>query len=236
MRTVGIIGGMSWQSSAEYYRLVNEGVARRLGGFHSARVLMLSVDFAEIEELQEAGDWSRAGEVLADAARSLEAGGADVVLLATNTMHRVAAAIEVALGVPFIHIADPTGEAVRRAGIRRVALLGTRYTMEQDFYRGRLEQRFGIEVLVPDEPDRTMVHDVIYGELVHVVVRDGSREAYRAAIERLVQRGAQGVILGCTEIGLLVSQDDLTVPAFDTTALHCAAAVDWLAGGETSEG
>jgi len=236
VRTVGIIGGMSWQSSAEYYRLVNEGVARRLGGFHSARVLMLSVDFAEIEELQEAGDWSRAGEVLADAARSLEAGGADVVLLATNTMHRVAAAIEVALGVPFIHIADPTGEAVRRAGIRRVALLGTRYTMEQDFYRGRLEQRFGIEVLVPDEPDRTMVHDVIYGELVHVVVRDGSREAYRAAIERLVQRGAQGVILGCTEIGLLVSQDDLTVPAFDTTALHCAAAVDWLAGGETSEG
>lgn len=236
MRTVGIIGGMSWQSSAEYYRLVNEGVARRLGGFHSARVLMLSVDFAEIEELQEAGDWSRAGEVLADAARSLEAGGADVVLLATNTMHRVAAAIEVALGVPFIHIADPTGEAVRRAGIRRVALLGTRYTMEQDFYRGRLEQRFGIEVLVPDEPDRTMVHDVIYGELVHGVVRDGSREAYRAAIERLVQRGAQGVILGCTEIGLLVSQDDLTVPAFDTTALHCAAAVDWLAGGETSEG
>ena len=236
MRTIGILGGMSWQSSVDYYRYINAGVADRLGGYHSARTLMLSVDFAEIEALQAADDWDAAGRRLAEDARALEAGGAGAIILATNTMHRVAPAIEAAVGIPLLHIADPTGEAIRAAGIGRVALLGTRYTMEQEFYRGRLVERFGLEVLVPDEPDRTRVHDVIYDELVHGVVRDESREAYRSVVARLVERGAEGVILGCTEIGLLLSAADVPVPVFDTTRLHCEAAVDWLLADRPSEG
>jgi len=236
MRTIGILGGMSWQSSVDYYRYINAGVADRLGGYHSARTLMLSVDFAEIEALQAADDWDAAGRRLAEDARALEAGGAGAIILATNTMHRVAPAIEAAVGIPLLHIADPTGEAIRAAGIGRVALLGTRYTMEQEFYRGRLVERFGLEVLVPDEPDRTRVHDVIYDELVHGVVRDESREAYRSVVARLVERGAEGVILGCTEIGLLLSATDVPVPVFDTTRLHCEAAVDWLLDEGPAEG
>lgn len=228
MRTIGILGGMSWQSSADYYRYINAGVAERLGGYHSARTLMLSVDFAEIEALQATEDWDAAGQRLAEDARALEAGGAGAIVLATNTMHRVAPAIQAAVSIPLLHIADPTGEAIRAAGLTRVALLGTRYTMEQEFYRGRLVEGFSLDVLVPDEPDRTPVHDVIYDELVHGVVRDESREAYRSVVARLVDRGTEGVILGCTEIGLLLSAADVPVPVFDTTRLHCEAAVDWL--------
>jgi len=236
MRTIGILGGMSWQSSVDYYRYINTGVAERLGGYHSARTLMLSVDFAEIEALQAADDWDAAGQRLAEDARALEAGGAGAVVLATNTMHRVAPAIQAAVSIPLLHIADPTGEAIRDAGLARVALLGTRYTMEQEFYRGRLVERFGLDVLVPDEPDRTRVHDVIYNELVHGVVQDESREAYRSVVARLVERGAEGVILGCTEIGLLLSAADVPVPVFDTTRLHCEAAVDWLLDEVPAEG
>jgi len=228
MRTIGILGGMSWQSSVDYYRHINEGVAARLGGYHSARMLMLSVDFAEIEALQAAGDWDGAGRLLADDARALEAGGAGAIVLATNTMHRVAGVIEAAVNIPLIHIADPTGRAIRAAGLTRVALLGTRYTMEQEFYRGRLADEFGLDLLVPDEPDRTLVHDVIFDELVHGIVRDESREAYQAVVARLMERGAEGVILGCTEIGLLLSASNVPVPVFDTALLHCEAAVCWV--------
>ncbi|MEX2032450.1 MAG: aspartate/glutamate racemase family protein [Dehalococcoidia bacterium] len=227
MKTIGIIGGMSWESSAEYYRLINQAVARRLGGFHSARTLMVSVDFAEVEALQTRGHWDAAGALLAEAAAVLERGGADCVVLATNTMHRVAPAIEAATAIPLLHIADATAEAVREAGLSRVGLLGTRYTMEQDFYRGRLESNYGLEVVVPDEPDRTMVHDVIFDELVLGTIRDESREAYRAVMTRLVERGAQAVILGCTEIGLLIGPGDASTPLFDTTRLHAERAVEW---------
>lgn len=227
MKTIGILGGMSWESSAEYYRLMNEAVARRLGSFHSARTLMLSVDFAEVEALQAAEDWDAAGALLTKAATDLERGGAECLVLATNTMHRVAPAIEAATSIPLLHIADATAAAIRAAGVSQVGLLGTRYTMEQEFYRGRLERKYGLDVLVPDGPDRTTVHDVIYNELVLGTVREESREAYRGVMARLVERGAQAVILGCTEIGLLVGAADASVPLFDTTRLHAEHAVEW---------
>lgn len=227
MRTIGIIGGMSWESSAEYYRIMNETVRDRLGGTHSARCLMWSFDFHTIEALQEAGDWDGAAAEMVDAARRLEAGGADLLVIATNTMHRLAPQIEAAVGLPLLHIADPTAAAIAVERSSTIGLLGTRYTMEQDFYRGRLERRHHLEVLIPDEPDRTMVHDVIYDELVLGVVSAESRARYVAAIDVLVERGAQGVILGCTEIELLVGADDVSVPVYPTTALHARAAVDW---------
>ncbi len=226
MRTIGLLGGMSWESSAEYYRLVNEAVRERLGGFHSAKCLMLSVDFAEIEAMQASGDWEAAGERLAECARSLEAGGAELLILCTNTMHRLAGEIDAAVSIPFVHIADPTGAAIEAAGIGTIGLLGTRYTMEGEFYADRLRERHGLGVLVPEEPDRTMIHDVIYEELVLGDVRDDSRERYRRAIETLVDAGAGGIILGCTEIGLLVGEPDSSVPLFDTTRLHAEAAVE----------
>ena len=225
MRTVGLLGGMSWESSAEYYRLLNELVRDRLGGLHSARCVLLSVDFAEIEELQVSGEWDRAGELLASAAVSLQRAGAELVLLCTNTMHRVADQVEAALEVPFVHLADATAAAVRREGLTTVGLLGTAFTMEQDFYRGRLESH-GLQVLVPDAEDRAEVHRIIYEELCLGVLDDGSRETYRQAIARLVARGAQGVILGCTEIELLVGPQDSSVPVFPTTRLHVEAAVE----------
>ena len=225
MRTVGLLGGMSWESSAEYYRLLNELVRDRLGGLHSARCVLLSVDFAEIEELQVSGEWDRAGELLASAAVSLQRAGAELVLLCTNTMHRVADQVEAALEVPFVHLADATAAAVRREGLTTVGLLGTAFTMEQDFYRGRLESH-GLQVLVPDAEDRAEVHRIIYEELCLGVLDDGSRETYRQAIARLVGRGAQGVILGCTEIELLVGPQDSSVPVFPTTRLHVEAAVE----------
>jgi aspartate racemase len=224
MKTIGLIGGMSWESSAEYYRLINEAVKRDLGGLHSAQLLMYSVDFAEVEEMQRAGHWVEAGQVLADAARRLERGGADFLVLCTNTMHKVAADIEQTVDLPLLHIVDPTGEALRAAGISRVGLLGTRFTMVEDFYRQRLEQKFNLEVLIPDEADRELVHRVIYDELCLGDIRDASRRACRTIMARLVEQGAQGIILGCTEIGLLVSQVDSAVPLFDTTLLHAEAA------------
>ncbi|GAA2577603.1 aspartate/glutamate racemase family protein [Winogradskya consettensis] len=224
MRTIGMLGGMSWESTAEYYRLTNELVREQLGGVHSARVLLDSVDFADIEALQASGQWSRAGELIAARARALELAGADLLVLCTNTMHKVAEIVEGAVSIPLLHIADTTATAVRSAGLTRIGLLGTAFTMEQDFYRDRLATH-GIATIVPDADDRATVHRVIYDELVRGVVRAGSRAAYREVIQRLVSRGAQGVILGCTEIELLVGADDSPVPVFATTRLHVQAAV-----------
>ena len=224
MKTIGVLGGMSWESSLEWYRLANERVRAQLGGHHSARVLLDSLDFAEIEDLQSSGDWDAAGEILAERARGLERAGAEMIVLCTNTMHIVAERIEAAIGVPFIHIADATGQAVLAAGVKRVGLLGTAFTMEQPFYRERLE-RHGLEVLVPEAGDRAAVHAVIYDELVHGRIRPESQVLYRGVMERLVARGAEGIILGCTEIELLVSSQDASVPVFPTTALHVDAAI-----------
>lgn len=232
MKTIGVIGGMSWESSTEYYRLLNRHAKARLGGHHNARSLMLTVDFASIEASQRAGDWTTLAQQMADAARQLERGGADLVMLATNTMHRVYESIEQAIGVPFLHIADPTGEALRAAGIERVGLLGTRYTMEQTFYTGRLRERYGLDTVIPDEAERADVHRIIYDELCHGKVLDASREVYRHVIESLAARGAQAVILGCTEITLLIAQENSALPVFDTTALHAQAAVEWAIESE----
>jgi aspartate racemase len=226
MRRIGLLGGMSWESSAEYYRLVNEATRDRLGGLHSADCLLRSVDFAEIEALQRQGDWARAGERLAAEAQGLVAGGAELLVLCTNTMHKVAEAITGAVGVPFVHIADATADAVVARGLHTVGLLATAYTMEQDFYVGRLRERHGLEVLVPDADDRRIVHDVIYDELCVGVVDDGSRAEYRRIMAALAARGAQGVLLGCTEIDLLVGPQDADVPLFDTTRLHAERAVE----------
>jgi aspartate racemase len=227
VRTIGLLGGMSWESTVPYYRVVNEVVKARLGGLHSAKVVLVSVDFAEVERLQHAGDWDAAGALLAASARSLEAAGAECVVLCTNTMHKVADAIEAAVAIPLLHIADPTAEAVRAAGLRTVGLLGTRFTMEQAFYVGRLEARHGLTVLTPPPDDRALVHRVIYEELVLGRTLEASRDAYRRVMADLVARGAEGVVLGCTEIGLLVGPADASVPLFDTTALHAAAAGAW---------
>jgi aspartate racemase len=225
VKTIGLLGGMSWESSIEYERLINEGVRARLGGTHSADLVIRSYDFARIEALQAAGDWDAAGDLLASDAAMLERAGAEIIVLCTNTMHLLADRIEAAIGVEFLHLGDATAHAVRAAGVRRVVLLGTRYTMEHDFYRGRLRSH-GLDVIVPDADGRAVVHDVIYDELVRGVVSPGSRRRYIDIIDRLVADGAEGVIAGCTEIELLVGADDLTVPYFPTTALHAAAAVD----------
>jgi len=227
VKTIGLIGGMSWESTVPYYRRINELVRQRLGGLHSARLVLFSVDFQDIERLQHAGRWAEAGECLALAARALEAAGAEFLVLCTNTMHKVAPAIEEAVAIPLLHIADPTAAAVKQAGLRTVGFLGTRFTMEEAFYRGRLETQHGIRVLVPEEEDRDLVHRVIYDELCRGVVVEPSRAAYREVIQRLVARGAEGVILGCTEIGLLVSAPDSPVPIFDTTDIHAASAVEF---------
>ncbi|MFI9720667.1 aspartate/glutamate racemase family protein [Streptomyces sp. NPDC052396] len=225
MKTIGMLGGMSWESTAEYYRLLNQLTRERLGGLHSAKCLLYSVDFAEIERLQVAGRWQEAGEILAEAAKSLEAAGAELLLICTNTMHKVAGQVSAATGIPLLHLADATAEAVRAAGCTRVGLLGTAFTMEQDFYRGRLAAN-GLEVLVPDEEGRRTVHRIIYEELCAGVIREESREAYRAVIRDLVAAGAEGVVLGCTEIELLVGAEDSPVPVFPTARLHAAAAVE----------
>jgi aspartate racemase len=228
---IGLIGGMSWESSAEYYRIINREVRNRLGGVHSARSLMWSVDFGEIERLQHAGDWDELTARMKDAAIRLQHGGADFVLLCTNTMHLMADAVAEAINIPLLHIADPTAEKIKAAGFRKVGLLGTAFTMEQDFYRGRLERVFGLEVLVPEADDRRVVHEIIYRELVAGEVRPESRLAYRQVIARLVAEGAEAIILGCTEIMLLVSAEDSAVPLFDTTTLHAVAAVDRALAG-----
>lgn len=232
MKVIGLIGGMSWESTVPYYRQINEAVKVRLGGLHSAKIVLYSVDFAEIERLQHRGDWDEAGALLADAARALERAGADLVVLCTNTMHKVAPAIEAAVAIPLVHIADPTAAAIRQAGLSRVGLLGTRFTMEQDFYRARLTDRHGIDVVIPCDDDRALVHRVIYQELCLGRVEEASRRAYRDVIQRLVAQGAQGVILGCTELSMLVGVEDAAVPLFDTTGLHAAAAVQVALAGD----
>ncbi len=228
MKMLGLIGGMSWESSAQYYRLINEGYRAARGPAASAPCLLWSFDFAHIEALQRAGDWSELTAMMEDAARRLVRAGADGLIICTNTMHLMAEAVEQAAGVPLLHIADPTGAAIRAAGLNKVGLLGTAFTMEQAFYRERLAQRHGLEVIVPDAGDRALVHGVIYDELIAGVVSEASRAAYRAVITRLVARGAQAVILGCTEIMLLVRDEDSAVPLFDTTSLHAEAAVQAL--------
>ena len=226
MKTLGLIGGMSWESSAQYYRLINEETRRRLGGAHSAQLLLWSVDFDVIKQLQHHGDWDALADHMVDAARRLRAGGAELLLVCTNTMHKLAGQIEAACPLPLLHIADPTAAAIVQAGHRRVGLLGTAFTMEQEFYRGRLAERFGLEVLVPDADDRHSVHEIIYQELIAGVVNERSRQVYAEVIARLVARGAEAIILGCTEIMLLVRPEDSAVPLFDTTVLHARAAVD----------
>lgn len=226
MKRIGLLGGMSWESSAEYYRLINETTRDRCGGLHSADCLLRSVDFAEIEQLQREGDWNRAGERLAREAAALEAVGAEMLVLCTNTMHKVADAISAAITIPFIHIADTTAHAVQAQGLSTVGLLGTAYTMEQDFYTGRLRDRHGITVLVPDDDDRQLIHTVIYDELCLGVVNEQSRSEYRRIMSDLAERGAEGILFGCTEIDLLVGPADSPVPVFDTTRLHAERAVE----------
>jgi aspartate racemase len=227
MRRLGLIGGMSWESTTEYYRLINRGVAARLGGLHSADLVLHSVNFAEVAALQQAHDWDAAGRLLAESARGLEGAGAAGLVLCTNTMHHVAAHLEAATAVPLLHIVDPTGRALARAGVTRAGLLGTRYTMELPFWRERLQERFGIALVVPDADDRTVVHDIIYEELCRGKIEPRSRDAYVAIIDRLSQAGAEAVVLGCTEIALLVRAEDTRLPVFDTTALHAEAAVEF---------
>ncbi|MFD5368216.1 aspartate/glutamate racemase family protein [Streptomyces sp. NPDC127103] len=225
MKTIGLIGGMSWESTAEYYRLLNEFTRDRMGGLHSARCVLYSVDFAEIEQLQVQNRWTEAGEILAAAAQALEAAGAEMILICTNTMHKVADQVGAAVSVPLLHLADATAEAVRASGLHRVGLLGTAFTMEQDFYRGRLEAG-GLDVQVPDADGRALVHHVIYDELCRGIVREESRAAYQKVITDLVAAGAEGIILGCTEIELLIGPEDSPVPTFPTARLHAKAAVD----------
>lgn len=225
MKTIGVLGGMSWKSSADWHRMANEQVHETLGGYHSAPILLDSLDFAEIEALQESGDWEDAGAILAEHAKRLEAAGAGLIVLCTNTMHIVADRITAAIGVPFLHIGDTTAEAITAAGLSTVGVLGTSFTMEQPFYRDRLAAH-GITSLVPEDADRATVHRIIFDELVHGIVTDQSRRAYREVIRRLVDRGAEGIILGCTEIELLIGRADSTVPVFPTTALHVRAALE----------
>lgn len=226
MKTIGLIGGMSWESTADYYREINQGVKESLGGLHSAKLVLHSVDFDSIEKLQHAGDWAGAAAILAQAAQSMNAAGADFLLLCTNTMHKVATEVENAAGIPLLHIADATAEELLRDGIQTVGLLGTRYTMEQDFYKGRLQEKFGLKVLVPSQADRDVVHDVVYEELCLGRILDASRAKYLRIIDALAQQGAQAVILGCTEIGLLVKQADTTIRLYDTTRIHAQKAVE----------
>jgi len=227
VKRLGLLGGMSWESSIEYERLINELVRERVGGLASADLLIRSFNFADIETLQQAGRWDDAARLLVDAAANLAAGGADAIVICTNTMHRLADDVQAAVDVPLIHIADATAGAVKDAGLKVVALLGTRYTMEQDFYVGRLREKHGLTVLVPDQPGRTLVHDVIYHELVRGVINPASKKAYLDVIDELTVRGAQGVIAGCTEIELLIEQADLQVPLFQTARLHAEAAVQF---------
>ncbi|MBK9608569.1 MAG: aspartate/glutamate racemase family protein [Betaproteobacteria bacterium] len=231
MKVIGLIGGMSWESTVPYYRQINETIRERLGGLHSAKIILYSVDFHEVERMQHAGDWQAAGDLLAGAARTLETAGADFLVLCTNTMHNVADRIESAVAIPLFHIVDPTAAAIKRAGHATVGLLGTQFTMEQAFYRNRLRERHGLEVLVPGPAERALVHRIIYDELCQGVVLPESRATYRRVMADLAAQGAQAIILGCTEISLLVGQQDAGVPLFDTTAIHAhAAANEALAG------
>jgi aspartate racemase len=235
MKTIGLLGGMSWESTVAYYRLINEAIREQLGGFHSAKIVLYSVDFYEVEELQHLGAWKEAGLLLADAAVRVESAGADLLILCTNTMHEVYPEIEKRIRIPFLHIADATAEEIQRKKILTVGLLGTRFTMERVFYRGRLESKYGLKVLVPGGQDRELVHRVIYEELCLGKIRNESCLRFREVIRKLVAQGAQGIILGCTEISLLVKEEDSPVPLFDTTAIHAWEAVHWAVEGMGSE-
>jgi aspartate racemase len=227
MKTIGLIGGMSWESSAEYYRIINQAVKERLGGHHSARLVMYSVDFEEIEELQHRDRWEELTQLMIEAARRVERGGADLLLICTNTMHKMAGEVEESISIPLLHIADATAEEIKKQGFDRVGLLGTRFTMEQDFYKGRLKDEHGIDVLIPGEEDREAIHAIIYDELCHGIVDLSSRDTFMRVIGNLVSEGAQGIVLGCTEIPLLVKKEDAEVPIFDTAEIHARAAVDY---------
>lgn len=227
MKVLGLIGGMSWESTIPYYRIINQQVKEQLGGLHSAKIILYSVDFHEIEQLQAKGDWQTAGQLLSDAAVSLKRAGADVIVVCTNTMHKVADDIEAASGLPLLHIADATAAQIKHQGIGKIGLLGTRYTMEQDFYRGRLTQKHNIEVVTPDSADREIINRIIYEELCLGIISEKSRQEYRRIMKQLESLGAQGIIFGCTEITLLVNAQDATVPVFDTTVIHAAAAAQY---------
>jgi aspartate racemase len=231
MKTIGLIGGMSWESSLEYYRIVNEQVKQKLGGLHSAQCLMYSVDFFEIEAMQHQGNWKEATKQMIDAAKRLEKGGADFVIICTNTMHKTADDVAASIGIPLLHIADATAEKIQPFGYRKVGLLGTRFTMEEDFYKGRLKDKYGLDILIPDERDRKIVHDIIYKELCLGKINSLSKEQYIRIISQLVSKGAEAVILGCTEITLLVQQKDVKIPLFDTTRIHAEAAVEFSING-----
>ncbi|KMY32991.1 aspartate racemase [Lysinibacillus xylanilyticus] len=225
MKTIGLIGGMSWESSVEYYRIINEEVKKRLGGLHSAKCLLHSVDFAEVERYQVRGEWDKAGKLLGDVALSLEKGGAEFIIICTNTMHKVIEYIEEKLNIPILHIAEATAKQIKKSNINKVGLLGTKFTMEQDFYKSRIESN-GIRVLVPNSSERDVVHKVIYDELCLGNIQQSSRDYYKKVIKSLVDEGAEGIILGCTEIGLLVKQEDSEVPLFDTTVIHAIESVN----------
>lgn len=226
MKTIGLIGGMSWESTVEYYRLMNEAVRERLGGLHSAKCVLFSVDFAEVAKLQQQGQWTEAATLLVNAAQAVEKAGADVVLICTNTMHKLADTVQAGIGIPLLHIADATAEKVKLAGLKRVGLLGTRFTMEEDFYRGRLAGQFGLEVVIPNIEDRETVHRIIYEELCVGLIEPQSKAYLSSIMSRLIEMGAEGIILGCTELALLVGAEDCRVPLFDTTREHTLAAVD----------
>ncbi len=227
MKTIGLIGGMSWESTAHYYTELNLGINSALGGLHSAQVLLYSVDFGPIERLQTKGDWERLGDIMADAARKVEKGGADFLLICTNTMHKLSGAVEKAVNIPLLHIADATAQVLVHDKIKKIGLLGTAYTMEQAFYKDQLISKFDLDVITPEKEDRKIIHDIIFNELCLGKVTDKSRKAYINISEKLVQKGARGIILGCTEIGMLLKQKDIDIPLYDTTRIHAAKAVEW---------
>ena len=231
MKTIGMIGGMSWESSIEYYRIINEAVRTELGGLHSAKSMMVSVEFAEIEALQHQGRWDEAAKILIDAACSLESGGADFAIICTNTMHKLYDIIQQSIQIPLLHIADATAESIKAQGIKKIALLGTRFTMEENFYKGRLVENYGLEVIIPSSENMQIVHRIIYDELCAGMIKPESKQKYMNIIRRLVKEGAEGIILGCTEIGLLVKQDDSPVQLFDTAVIHAKAAVKYALAG-----
>ncbi len=235
MKTIGLLGGMSWESTITYYTRINTGIRDALGGLHSAKIILYSVEFSAIERLQNLGQWDKAGERLADAAKKIESAGADCLLICTNTMHKVAKKVEVEISIPLIHIADATAFAIRNRGMNSIGLLGTRFTMEDDFYRGRLE-KFGIDVYIPENEERAMVHRVIYDELCCGTISNDSRKAFTHVVEDLAEKGAQGVVLGCTEISLLIGRQDTSIPLFDTTAIHADAAVQFALSSSGQRG
>jgi len=230
MKTLGLIGGMSWESTVTYYQHMNRMVRRQLGGLHSAQLLLWSFDFQEIEKDQASGDWESAIDKMCDAAKRLKAAGAEAIVICTNTMHKMADQVEAASGLPLIHIADTTAKAIKQKGLSKVGLLATRYTMEEDFYRGRLIEKHGLEVVIPNEENRAIVHDIIYDELCQGIIKDSSKEDYKIVIQSLINQGAEGIVLGCTEIGMLIKQQDVAAPVFDTTLIHAQEAIAFSLG------